>query len=212
MKIGMFDLETTGLSFEHDRVVEFALVVVEDKEITYSRGDIVNMFRPGEKIHIPKGAYDVHGISWRDVKDRGLPWMNYSRILFKNLSAVDVYAGQNLRRFDVPMLSSCMKRAGLYLPEKPIIDTLEVARRYVRNTKNYKLETLCDKYGISLAQAHRALDDITANAHLLIKMMDDLDLTVDQLVDTDYGGRLGKYCAHQDPAIAIYMGCAGGKK
>ena len=60
----IFDLETTGVSITHDRIVEISYIIVEPNGNEHSETLRIN---PG--IHIPEEASKVHGIYDDDVKD-----------------------------------------------------------------------------------------------------------------------------------------------
>ena len=61
----VFDLETTGIDVEKDRIVQIAMIRVEPggRRTTYET--LVNPEQP-----IPPGASAVHGIHDADVKDK----------------------------------------------------------------------------------------------------------------------------------------------
>jgi len=102
----VFDLETTGVSVTHDRIVEICLLKVFPDFREEIRTYLVN---PG--IPIPAGATAVHGISNADVADKPS---------FKELSAeLNIYlrdcdfGGFNSNKFDFPMLVEEFFRAGI---------------------------------------------------------------------------------------------------
>ncbi len=48
----------------------------------------------------------------------------------------------------------------------PSLDTLELARMLLPSMKNHRLNTLADKFKVSLENHHRAIDDTVALAVL----------------------------------------------
>jgi DNA polymerase-3 subunit epsilon len=82
--------------------------------------------------------------------------------------------------FDVKFLIAEMARVGLEWPSPPVMCTLEGARHRMPGESSYKLGSLAKKCGISLDNAHSALDDTVACAELFIRLMKD---TPDLLVD-----------------------------
>lgn len=205
MKVGVFDIETTGLSFETDRIIEIGFVLIEDMEITKKVGNIINPFLPGESVYIPDGSYRVHGISAHKVRSEGKPWLAYSKQFFRLMSSCDAYAGHNIKGFDIPMTRRCMMDAGIHLPERPALDTDIIARRYLRGLKKTKLSYVCEHYDIPLVNAHRALDDAVANAKALIAMSKDLELSFEELL-SDEPVSIGKYSIGEDPIRSLFLG------
>jgi DNA polymerase III epsilon subunit-like protein len=64
-------------------------------------------------------------------------------------------------------------------------DTLEIAKSKLKRYRDenhdydvydYKLETLCDFYGIKIKDAHRSLSDCYATAKLFINLLDEYEL------------------------------------
>lgn len=154
-----FDLETTGLSVQNDRIVELALIRVSPQGDVLER---VRRFNPG--IPIPKGASDVHGITDEDVADEP-PFSARARSLLELLEPCDL-AGFNVRRFDLPMLLAELGRCGLRLDVKGrrIIDIQSIfhceERRDLSAAARFYL-------GRGHPEAHSALGDIRTSAAVL---------------------------------------------
>jgi len=101
-----FDLETTGLSTQDDRIIEMAILRVSPQ------GDVmekVRRFNPG--MPIAPDASAVHGISDEDLANEA-PFSARAKSLFDLIDPCDL-GGFNIRRFDLPMLIAEFKRAGL---------------------------------------------------------------------------------------------------
>ena len=114
-----FDLETTGVSTNNDRIVQVALVGAKADGSTVHYDVLVNPQRP-----IPMGASRVHGIF--DSNVRGEPvFKHYASELFDLMDGA-VIVGHNARKFDMPLLDNEYYRCGM-VPPKPLVvlDTLE---------------------------------------------------------------------------------------
>ena len=150
-----FDLETTGISTNNDRIVQLALLGVDSNESPIHFETIVNPRMP-----IPYGASNVHGIHDSDVRGKG----DFSTIADETFELIDgsVIIGHNVRSFDMKLLDSEYLRLGR-LPPKPkvVLDTLEVVRR-LKIARPHNLGALCKRYGISLENAHTAAADAAA--------------------------------------------------
>ena len=118
-----FDLETTGISTNNDRIVQIALVGSNLSGEAVHYENLINPRRP-----IPSGASDVHGIYDSDVK--GLADFSAHADEIHNLIENSVIVGHNVRKFDMPMLENEFRRIGRLPPRpKAMMDTLEIVRR-----------------------------------------------------------------------------------
>ncbi|MBQ8431133.1 MAG: hypothetical protein IJX26_04285, partial [Clostridia bacterium] len=51
------------------------------------------------------------------------------------------------------------------------LDTLTIARSKLLGLRNFKLETIAEKLGVSLVGAHRAVNDAMATAKCFLKLL-----------------------------------------
>jgi len=161
-----FDLETTGVSTNNDRIVQVALVGANSEGVPVNFDMIVNPQRP-----IPMGASRVHGLYDSDV--RGKPvFKHYAEELFTLMDGA-VIVGHNARRFDMPLLENEYLRCGMS-PPKPLVvlDTLEAVRR-LKIPRPHNLGAQCARHGIDLSNAHDAAADAAACLLLLWRVMRD---------------------------------------
>ena len=101
-----FDLETTGVNYSHDKIVELSYVKVmpngKEQEDTMR-------FNPG--MHIPEQATAVHHITDADVANCPT-FKERAKEIAKVFEGCDI-AGYNSNRFDVPMLIEEFLNAGV---------------------------------------------------------------------------------------------------
>lgn len=171
-----FDLETTGVDPQSDRIVEFAAVKLQvgggDEELTM----LVNPGRP-----IPPVATEIHGIKDEDVAD--LPkFAHFAPEIYKFIDGCDL-AGFNVRRFDVPLLQEELMRCGLSLDFKSlhIVDACDIFHKREPRTLEGAVKFYC---GREHEKAHQALADVNATMTVLaaqLKMYADLPGTVEEL-------------------------------
>ena len=181
LPIASIDTETTGRDPKSDRIVEIAFVVYHKGEITAQHDWLVNPER-----EIPKEAFDVHGISDADVKDKPL---------FKDIVPELAEALQGLvpaaynAMFDKQFVLAELNRAG-NLPEslppsfrKPVkwIDPLIWARELYKEQRSKSLGAMAELLGVKLENAHRATDDAAAAALVFSKFLSN------ERVPTQYG-------------------------
>ncbi len=124
-------------------------------------GEIVDRFvslvRP--EVPIETAASEVHGLVDEDVRDapvaaeviaQFLVWLGDDWLVAHN-------AG-----FDASVLAFEALRHGIELPETPILDTLKLARRWIGDAPDFKLETLVRHLELDIERSHRALPDAVA--------------------------------------------------
>jgi DNA polymerase-3 subunit epsilon len=154
-----FDLETTGVAPDQDRIVDLAFLRREPdgKETVF-----VSLVDPG--VPIPPEATAVHHITNEMVK--GQPrFADLAQKLLEFIGDADL-SGFGILRFDIPMLTAEFKRAGITFTtaSRSLVDALTIFHRMEpRNlTAAYKL--YCGK---SLEDAHRAEADMRASSDVL---------------------------------------------
>lgn len=154
-----FDIETTGLSLKHDRIIELALIKITPQ------GDVlekVRRFNPG--IPIPPAATAVHGITDADLVGEAT-FCARAKALHDLLEGCDL-AGFNVRRFDMGMLVAEFARCGirLELEGRRIVDMQNIFHR----EEPRDLSAAARFYlGREHDEAHTALGDIRTSAAVL---------------------------------------------
>lgn len=158
----VFDLETTGLDGNKDDIIEIGACKIINGKITETFSTLVN---PNK--HIPKDATDTNHITDDMVKDA--PTINYVMPDFYKFCYGSTLVGQNVA-FDISFIHTISKKLS-YQFDHELMDTLPMAKELLPGLKNYKLGTIAEKLGVSLENAHRALDDTVATAKIFIKLM-----------------------------------------
>lgn len=154
-RIAVIDVETTGL-YTKDRVVEIAIVTLNaDGVITDEFDTLIN---PSRDV----GPTWIHQITPSMVQGAPLFSDVAGHVAARVHGAVCV--GHNLR-FDSRMIGAEMQRLGIDVDWGSGLDTLSVT--------GCKLGQACADRGVSLDDAHRALADARATAHLLIAVAED---------------------------------------
>jgi DNA polymerase III subunit epsilon len=153
------DIEATGLDIVLDRIIEFAVVVMNPDG---TRSTWQQRFQPG--FPIPPESTAIHGITDEDVKDCPA-FEDWATRIHAALKGKDL-AGYNLHRFDLPILDEHLRRSGLKLDlsEVNVIDAYGI----FANKEGRKLEDAVRKFcGREHEDAHGALSDATATADVL---------------------------------------------
>ncbi|WP_274651508.1 PolC-type DNA polymerase III [Paenibacillus humicola] len=161
----VFDIETTGLSVINSKIIELAGVKMrEGKEI----GRFSTFIDPHEEI--PYHIQQLTNITNEMVK--GAPELEPKLREFVEFVGDAVLVAHNAR-FDMGFIQAACKAHGMPELPNPVLDTLELARFLFPQLKNHRLNTLADKYKISLENHHRAIDDSIALGGVLFGLIGD---------------------------------------
>lgn len=159
----LFDLETTGISWRSDDVIEISALRVRNGQVTECFSSLVDPGRP-----IPWAASRVNNIT--DDMVAGEPTMEEILPQFLEFVGEDVLAGHNIARFDLNFLyRDSMVRFGL-LPGNDYVDTLLFARQSLPGLPSYALTALAEHYGLTTQGAHRALNDCRMNQQIFERL------------------------------------------
>lgn len=156
MKYAWFDLETTGLDVEKDRIVELAIVVSTETEVIDKKQWYIN---PNGRAIDPE-ASAVNGITEELVRDAP-KFKDIAKEVYDIFMSADVIAGQNILGFDLKILYLEFMRAGIQfdLNAKQYYDNIVVER----NIAPRNLGAMYKRYtGKELENAHQALVDTEA--------------------------------------------------
>ena len=156
----VFDCETTGTDTTRDEIVSLALIQLDADGVETAR--YTRLVRPSREI--PAEATAVHGISAADVADAP----SFSDIASELRARLgdSVFVAHNVG-FDLPMLQHAFERAGIEYAPGATACTLEAFRLLEPLSDNHRLQSICERRGIALDDAHEALSDVLATTELL---------------------------------------------
>lgn len=163
-RLGVFDLETTGVDVTADRVVTAHVgVLTAGGRVEHAQTWLAD---PG--IEIPVGASAIHGITTEHARTLGRPARDVIaevvaalRELFAQSIPVVAYNAP----FDFSLLRHEAERHGVepIVDPSPVIDPLVVDKRYDRYRKGRRtLEAVASHYAVPLEGAHDAAADAIA--------------------------------------------------
>ena len=154
------DVETTGTSVEADEIVSLAVLRLDADGRELER--FASLVRPAGPI--PAEATAVHGID--DASVRGAP--TFAELAPELLALLEgaVFVAHNAD-FDLPLVQHAFARAGArYLPSG-VACTLDAFRLLEPTERSHRLESVCERHGVELDDAHDARDDALATVELL---------------------------------------------
>lgn len=185
----IFDLETTGVSINDDKIVQMATIKIHPDGTEEGKTILLNPERP-----IPKDASDVHGITDEMVKDAPT-FKQVSKSMFEYFDGCDL-GGYNSDNFDIPLLMAEFDRCGIeFLKWEPnVIDGLKIERLI----NSHKLENAYKRHtGKTLDDAHDAMADSKATLEVLrsqFKMLSNQEEMSDELSIKD----VDEYCQDEN--------------
>lgn len=153
------DLETTGLSFDKDEIIEIGAVKFKRDKIIDTFHTFVNPYRQLDDF-----IKNYTGITQEDVDHAG-PFSDVIPRLASFIASAPI-VGHNIA-FDHGFLSS----KGLDLSNERC-DTWDMAFVFVPGGKEYGLSKIASELGIEHPRPHRALDDAIVTQKLFVKLAD----------------------------------------
>lgn len=178
-----FDIETTGLSANCDKITEIGAVKVENGQITNTFSTFAN---PG--MPIPAKITELTGITDAMVKDA--PSQSEA------VSAFLEFAGDNvLVAHNAPFDTSFIRKACENMNREynyTSIDTVAISRAILTDIKNCKLDTVAKYLRLGDFNHHRATDDAEMLARIFInlctRLKDDYNITKTNEINTQIAG------------------------
>ncbi|WP_128894204.1 PolC-type DNA polymerase III [Longirhabdus pacifica] len=159
----VFDIETTGLSVTKSKIIEIGGVKMKGGKEIDRFSEFID---PHEKI--PYHITQLTNIT--DDMVKGAQELKPVLEQFVAFAGDAVLVAHNAR-FDMGFMQANLKENGLSPFTNPVIDTLEFARLLFPTMKNHRLNTLSDKFKVSLDNHHRAIDDSIALGFILFHLI-----------------------------------------
>ena len=176
-RLVLFDTETTGLFFSRDEIIEFAAVVVEQRDgeaVVVKEYDELICLTPGNTV--PPKIQQLTGISTQDILERGIPKEQVCRDIAEMVSGNTLLLAYNAH-FDPSFLFYLLLRSGdpAILKGKDKLDLLTVYKD--RRSYPHKLCNAIDAYGLAgkVVNSHRAVDDVLATVAVMEEMEKEKD-------------------------------------
>lgn len=171
-----FDIESTGIDVEADRIVTVSTVHIEPGRPVDTTAWMVN---PG--VEIPQAATDVHGITTEQARRQGRNpadvLAEVTAVLWATLNAGTPIVCMNVV-YDLTLLDRECRRHGvptlgemLHGEVRPVVDVRLLDKQLDRyRPGKRRLLDLCEHYGVTLDGAHDSTHDALAAARVAWKI------------------------------------------
>ena len=158
------DLETTGLSFTQDRIVEIAMLKISVDGTRLMKRKLINPEMP-----IPKEVSEIHGITDEMVKDA--PTFKQAANEIRQFMEGADLGGYNSNKFDWPLLVEEFLRSGLTFETegRKLVDVQKIYHMMEPRNLSAAYKFYCDK---DLENAHSAESDVNATWEVFLAQID----------------------------------------
>lgn len=207
--IVVFDLETTGLDPDKDRIVQIAAVKL-DMDLCRIGGTLNYVVNP--QYPISESATSVHGFDQSMVENNPTFESIAEEVL--EFFKCDYIAGFNSIAYDLPVLRAEFERVGIDFDPMSydFLDALEVFRYYRPHTLSGALREYC---GENHELAHDAMADVEATVKVLRAQSVRHDIDLDEIETISRKNRVtldGKLVLNEENEIVLAFGKNQGSK
>ena len=162
----VFDLETTGLSAQNDRIIEIGAVRLHGDEVVAEFDTFVD----------PKRALSAEIVKLTGITDDmlvGAPQEAEALDAFYDFCGDTTVLVAHNASFDTGFLQQAARRCGKAYPFTSI-DTVGISRALYPHLANHKLDTVAKYMKLPPFQHHRACDDARVLAEIYKRMIPDM--------------------------------------
>ena len=157
-----FDIETTGLNANLERMTEIGAVIMKNGEVLSRFQTFVNPNKP-----IPREIVELTGITDRDVFDA--PEEDEALKKFMKFAGERTLVAHNAE-FDIGFMRAAARRSGIDF-DPTYIDTLALSQSLLPDLKRFKLDIVSSRLGLPDFNHHRADDDALTCGRIMAKFI-----------------------------------------
>jgi len=177
LKLWLFDLEATGLDTDRERITQIAGMAMQDGQLIEPSAFEQYVALP-EGVEIPKIVQELTGITAQTLA--GAPPFReaWSRHLAAAAGA-DLWIGQSVFEFDVPLLFAELARHRLPAELPPVLDSVVLATHLLGPPpagERWSTSKLLARFQVDTTglRRHDALHDVKILARILVPMLREL--------------------------------------
>ncbi len=158
MPIVVFDFETTGLDAQQDRIIEIGAEKLVGFEVVETFSTLIST-----NVELTPHIQKLTGITPDMLV--GKPAIENALPEFLKFVEGSIMVAHNAD-FDLMMLKAAATRLG-YDMDLPCFCTLKMARTFLPNLENRKLDTIAQHYDLTFESRHRSSGDVRVTSEVL---------------------------------------------
>lgn len=147
------DIETTGGSVTHDRIIELGLLRVENGVVTDTYETLIN-----PQTYVSPFIEDMTGIHQEELVSA--PLFEEVKDTFLRLMEGCVFVAHNVR-FDYSFIKNELRRLGISFSPHHLC-TVKLSRYLYPQHKRHNLSSIIERHNLQCSRRHRAFDDAKA--------------------------------------------------
>jgi ATP-dependent DNA helicase DinG len=183
------DLETTGNQLDFDEIIQIGITFVRENKII---GTYHSMIKTD--LEIPPFIQALTSIE-EDMLTQAPYFQDIAEDIYNQLNDC-IFVAHNVA-FDLNFIRKSFKNCGIKYKPRKVLDTLELFKVAFPTDKSYQLSELAEAHDIPLDNAHRADEDATTTAKLMILAFEKFSqLPLDTLKQLYYLSKNLKYDLH----------------
>ena len=159
----VYDIETTGLSSKTEKIIEISAIKCRKGKIVSEFSRLISI----DKM-LSKKIIKLTGITDEMLNVYGVPLPQAINEFFEFIGQ-DILIGHNIATFDNHFVAKAAA-----INKKPFkndyVDTLYIAKKYIKEATSYSLEYLSEIFGVSYEGAHRSLQDCKINNEIYLRI------------------------------------------
>ena len=149
MILVFFDIETTGLNPEYNKLIEIGCIKVNNGQIMETFSRIID-----PKESLPEEIKRLTGLTEEDILNYGIEEDRAIKEFFDFIEDHPLI-GHNILNFDIPFIEI---RGNIKLKNR-LSDTLIISKFLAPNLKSHSLRNALNQFGVPSDEYHRAIDD-----------------------------------------------------
>ncbi len=164
----VFDVETTGLDYKMDQIIEFGGILLNEKmEVVREISEFIQCDEP-----LPEKIIEITNITDDMLKD-GMKEEELAKMLNELITEETMLIAYNIQ-FDIGFFISLLERFGFKFKNNALLDCMVVYKD--RHPYPHRLLNAIETYQLDAVNSHRALDDAKATYQLLNVMNNEASL------------------------------------
>jgi DNA polymerase-3 subunit alpha (Gram-positive type) len=191
LRLWLFDFEATGLDTSKERITQIAGVPLEGGQILEDEAFTQLVF-PGSGVEISDEVQQLTGIT-PDMLEHEPPlpeaWEEFERAA----AGSDLWVGQSVFEFDVPLMRAEFARHDMPLELPPILDSVVLATALLGEPEGrWSTSALIHQLGVDIGslRRHDALDDVKILGLILLPLLEKIRSEHDDRLQLPEGERL----------------------